>query len=202
MGVDGLKETIAGVVLAANYVVNRLEGALPVLYREPGGFMGCECILDTGVLKESGVSADDVARRLIDYGFHASTMSFLVLGALITEPTESGGKDELDRLRRAAEAIVSGARDVGEGEWPAKDNPSANAPYTTECITADEWSRLYSRESVTYPGALAARKGDDDARHVRHLVEAKYWPPVRRTDRPWGDQNFGCTCPSIEAFED
>ncbi|MFC2608937.1 MAG: aminomethyl-transferring glycine dehydrogenase subunit GcvPB, partial [Peptidiphaga gingivicola] len=202
MGADGLKEATASAVLAANYVANRLEGALPVLYRGPGGFVGHECILDTRVLKEFGVSVDDVAKRLIDYGFHAPTMSFPVPGTLMVEPTESEGKGELDRFCRAVEAIVSEARDVGEGRWPAEDNPLANAPHTAECIAADEWSHPYSRELAAYPGALAARKGGDDARRVRRLVETKYWPPVRRIDGPWGDRNFSCTCPPVEAFED
>ena len=202
MGADGLKEATASAVLAANYVANRLEGALPVLYRGPGGFVGHECILDTRVLKEFGVSVDDVAKRLIDYGFHAPTMSFPVPGTLMVEPTESEGKGELDRFCRAVEAIVSEARDVGEGRWPADDSPLSNAPHTAECIATDEWSHPYSRELAAYPGALAARNGGDDARRVRRLVETKYWPPVRRIDGPWGDRNFSCTCPPVEAFEE
>lgn len=202
MGAEGLKEATASAVLAANYMANRLEGVLPVLYRGPGGFVGHECILDTRILKEYGISVDDVAKRLIDYGFHAPTMSFPVPGTLMVEPTESEDKAELDRFCRAIEAIVCEARAVGEGRWPANDNPLVNSPHTAECLAVGKWDHSYSRELAVYPGAVSAREQGEDARSVRRLVETKYWPPVRRIDGPWGDRNFTCTCPPVEAFED
>ena len=120
----------------------------------------------------------------------------------MVEPTESEDKAELDRFCRAIEAIVCEARAVGEGRWPANDNPLVNSPHTAECLAVGEWDHPYSRELAVYPGAVSAREQGEDARSVRRLVETKYWPPVRRIDGPWGDRNFTCTCPPVEAFED
>ena len=127
-----------------------------------------------------------MAKRLIDYGFHAPTMSFPVAGTLMVEPTESEDLAELDRFVDAMIAIKAEAIAVGAGEWPADDNPLVNAPHTAESIVAEEWTHPYSRETAVYP--------------VHSLVRTKYWPPVRRIDNAWGDRNLVCACPPIEAF--
>ncbi|MDO4888767.1 MAG: aminomethyl-transferring glycine dehydrogenase [Actinomycetaceae bacterium] len=201
LGLEGLKAATAGAILAANYVADRLEPTIPVLYRGPGNHVGHECILDTRVLKEYGISVDDVAKRLIDYGFHAPTMSFPVAGTLMVEPTESEDLGEVERFCQAIESIVAEAKAVGEGVWPADDNPLVNAPHTAECLIADDWQHPYSREQAAYPGAAAARRAGADPRLVRRLIDSKYWSPVRRIDGPWGDRNFVCTCPPLDAYD-
>jgi len=187
MGADGLRAATAAAVLAANYVAVRLREHFPVLYTGESGLVAHECILDLRPLRErTGVTVDDVAKRLIDYGFHAPTMSFPVAGTLMVEPTESEDLAELDRFVDAMIAIKGEAERVAAGEWPADDNPLANAPHTAESIAAAEWPHPYSRETAVYP--------------VRSLVRAKYWPPVRRIDNAYGDRNLVCACPPPEAF--
>ena len=188
MGLDGLTRATGAAVLAANYVAARLRDHYPVLYAGEGGLVAHECILDVRTLSaETGVSVDDIAKRLVDYGFHAPTMSFPVAGTLMVEPTESEDQGELDRFVDAMIAIEQEARRVGDGEWPADDNPLAGAPHTAESVIAGEWGHPYSRELAVYPaGAAQAR--------------AKYWPPVRRIDQAWGDRNLFCSCPPPEAF--
>lgn len=201
MGRDGLWRATASAVLAANYVAARMEGTVPVLYRGPGGFVGHECILDMRQLRtHCGITVDDVAKRLIDYGFHAPTMSFPVTGTLMVEPTESEDKDELDRFCDAMIAIVREAERVGAGEWPADDNPLKNAPHTAESLLSEPWNHPYSRQEAAYPGAAAAKHNGRDPEYVRALVDGKYWPPVGRIDGPWGDRHLICTCPPPEAF--
>ncbi|KZE92538.1 putative glycine dehydrogenase (decarboxylating) [Agromyces sp. NDB4Y10] len=187
MGAEGLKQATATAVLAANYVATRLRDHFPVLYTGENGLVAHECILDLRPLTaETGVTVDDVAKRLIDYGFHAPTMSFPVAGTLMVEPTESEDLAELDRFIEAMIQIKAEADAVGRGEWPADDNPLRNAPHTAESVIAGEWTHPYTREQAVYP--------------VHSLVRNKYWAPVRRIDQAYGDRNLVCACPPIEAF--
>jgi glycine dehydrogenase len=187
MGADGLKRATAAAVLAANYVAARLREHYPVLYTGDHGLVAHECILDLRPLTAAtGVTVDDVAKRLVDYGFHAPTMSFPVAGTLMVEPTESEDLAELERFIEAMIRIKEEADAVAAGEWPADDNPLRNAPHTAESVIAGEWAHPYSRERAVYP--------------VRSLVRGKYWPPVRRIDQAYGDRNLVCACPPIEAF--
>ncbi|RLP98415.1 aminomethyl-transferring glycine dehydrogenase [Micromonospora sp. CV4] len=189
MGAAGLTRATGVAVLAANYVAARLRGHFPVLYAGNKGLVAHECILDLRPLtKATGVSVDDVAKRLIDYGFHAPTMSFPVAGTLMVEPTESEDLAELDRFCDAMIAIRAEIEQVASGQWPAGDNPLANAPHTAAMVSGDEWPHAYPRSVGAYPA------GVDRA--------GKYWPPVRRIDGAYGDRNLVCSCPSPEAFED
>ncbi|MGW5673189.1 glycine dehydrogenase (aminomethyl-transferring), partial [Micromonospora sp. NPDC003776] len=188
MGASGLARATGVAVLAANYVAARLRHHFPVLYAGNKGLVAHECILDLRPLtKATGVSVDDVAKRLIDYGFHAPTMSFPVAGTLMVEPTESEDLAELDRFCDAMIAIRAEIDKVGSGEWPAGDNPLANAPHTAAMVSGDEWPHAYPRSVGAYPA------GVDRA--------GKYWPPVRRIDGAYGDRNLVCSCPAPEAFE-
>lgn len=187
MGPDGLTRATGAAVLAANYVAVRLRDHFPVLYAGKNGLVAHECILDLRPLREAtGVTVDDVAKRLIDYGFHAPTMSFPVAGTLMVEPTESEDLGEIDRFIDAMIAIKAEADAVGSGEWDAADNPLVNAPHTAESVIAGEWSHPYPRELAVYPAP--------------GQIHAKYWPPVRRIDQAYGDRNLVCACPPIEAF--
>jgi len=188
MGSEGLKEATGAAVLAANYVAARLRDHFPVLYAGDNGLVAHECILDLRPLKEStGISNDDVAKRLVDYGFHAPTMSFPVVGTLMVEPTESEDLAEIDRFIDAMIAIKAEADALAAGSWSAEDNPLHNAPHTAESVIVGEWEHPYSRETAVYP--------------LRSLISGKYWPPVRRIDQAWGDRNLFCNCPPPEAFE-
>jgi glycine dehydrogenase len=187
MGAQGLTDATGAAVLAANYIAVRLRDHFPVLYAGDNGLVAHECILDVRPLTEAtGVTVDDVAKRLIDYGFHAPTMSFPVPGTLMVEPTESEDLGELDRFVTAMVSIKSEADSVGAGDWPGDDNPLRNAPHTAETVIVGEWTHPYSREQAVYP--------------VPSLVRNKYWPPVRRIDQAWGDRNLFCACPPPEAF--
>ncbi|HEU4421669.1 MAG TPA: glycine dehydrogenase (aminomethyl-transferring), partial [Pilimelia sp.] len=191
MGPDGLRRATAVAVLAANYVSARLREHYPVLYAGNKGLVAHECILDLRpITKATGVSVDDVAKRLIDYGFHAPTMSFPVAGTLMVEPTESEDLAELDRFCEAMIAIRGEIDRVAAGEWPAGDNPLANAPHTAAMVTADEWSHPYPRSVAAYPAGVASAGAGP----------GKYWPPVRRIDGAYGDRNLVCACPPPEAF--
>ncbi|WP_018501187.1 aminomethyl-transferring glycine dehydrogenase [Parafrankia discariae] len=188
MGAAGLREATSVAVLNANYIARRLAPHYPVLYTGRNGLVAHECILDLRPLtKETGVTVDDVAKRLIDYGFHAPTMSFPVAGTLMVEPTESEDLGEIDRFCDAMIAIRAEAAKVGAGEWPREDNPLRNAPHTAEMVTGDEWAHPYPRSVAAYP--------------VASLRAAKYWPPVRRIDGAYGDRNLVCTCPPVEEFD-
>ncbi len=181
MGPDGLARATGVAVLAANYVAARLREHYPVLYAGNKGLVAHECILDLrAISKASGVSVDDVAKRLIDYGFHAPTMSFPVAGTLMVEPTESEDLGELDRFCEAMIAIRGEIDAVAAGVWPAGDNPLVNAPHTAAMVSADEWDHAYSRSVAAYPGGVDAA--------------AKYWSPVRRIDGAFGDRNLVCVC--------
>jgi glycine dehydrogenase len=187
MGSDGLREATGAAVLAANYIAARLRQHYPVLYSGDNGLVAHECILDLRPLKEAtGISNDDVAKRLIDYGFHAPTLSFPVAGTLMVEPTESEDLVEIDRFIDAMIAIKAEADGVAAGEWPAEDNPLVNAPHTAQSVIVGEWEHAYSREKAVYP--------------LKSLIRSKYWPPVRRIDQAWGDRNLFCACPPPEAF--
>src|SRR5215207_6252400 len=187
MGSEGLTQATATAVLAANYVAVRLRDHFPVLYTGDNGLVAHECILDLRPLTAAtGVTVDDVAKRLVDYGFHAPTMSFPVAGTLMVEPTESEDLAELDRFVEAMILIRAEADAVARGEWPADDNPLRNAPHTAESVIAGEWTHPYTREQAVYP--------------VHSLVRNKYWAPVRRIDQAYGDRNLVCACPPVEAF--
>ncbi len=185
MGAAGLTRATAVAVLSANYVAERLREHFPVLYRGHGGLVAHECILDLRALtKTSGVTVEDVAKRLVDYGFHAPTMSFPVAGTLMVEPTESEDLAELDRFCEAMIAIRAEIEQVGSGEWSVEASPLRGAPHTAGVLAGD-WDRAYSREQGAFPAGV-----DPD----------KYWPPVARVDQAYGDRNLVCTCPSPEAF--
>ncbi|SNQ50262.1 glycine decarboxylase, PLP-dependent, subunit (protein P) of glycine cleavage complex [Frankia canadensis] len=187
MGADGLRRATSVAVLNANYIAARLRPHYPVLYAGSGGLVAHECILDLrGLTRSTGVTVDDVAKRLIDYGFHAPTMSFPVPGTLMVEPTESEDLAEINRFCDAMIAIRAEADKVGDGVWPRTDNPLRNAPHTAQMVTADEWPHPYPRSIAAYP--------------VAALRAAKYWPPVRRIDGAYGDRNLVCTCPPVESF--
>jgi glycine dehydrogenase len=189
MGADGLAAATRAAILAANYVAARLRPHYPVLYTGQGGLVAHECIVDLrAITRATGVSVDDVAKRLIDYGFHAPTMSFPVAGTLMIEPTESESLAELDRFVSAIISIKAEIDRVAAGEWSPDDNPLRNAPHTAAMLTADKWDRPYERELGGYPGATAPT--------------AKYWAPVRRIDGAYGDRNLVCACPPIAAYED
>jgi glycine dehydrogenase len=185
MGAEGLTRATAVAVLSANYVAHRLREHFPVLYKGHNDLVAHECILDLRPMtKATGVTVDDVAKRLIDYGFHAPTMSFPVAGTLMVEPTESEDLAELDRFCDAMIAIKAEAERVSAGDWSIEDSPLRGAPHTAAAVTG-EWARGYSREEAVFP------TGPDPD---------KYWPPVARIDQAYGDRNLVCTCPSPEAF--
>jgi glycine dehydrogenase len=185
MGGEGLTQATKFAILNANYMAKRLEGAFPILYKGPGGRVAHECIIDTRPLGEFGVSVDDIAKRLIDCGFHAPTMSFPVAGTLMIEPTESEPKAELDRFCDAMLAIRQEAQDVADGKFPQDNNPLCNAPHTMRDLVGD-WDRPYSREQGCFPPG--SFKVD------------KYWSPVNRVDNAYGDRNLICSCPPMDEY--
>jgi glycine dehydrogenase len=187
MGPAGLTLATKIAVLSANYIAARLGEHFPVLYTGTNGLVAHECIVELRPLtKATGITAEDVAKRLIDYGFHAPTMSFPVAGTLMIEPTESEDLAELDRFCDAMIAIRGEIDKVAAGDWPAEDNPLRNAPHTASTLVS-EWTHQYSRETAVFP--VASARAD------------KYWPPVRRIDGAYGDRHLVCTCPDPSAFE-
>jgi glycine dehydrogenase len=187
MGADGLRQATAVAILNANYVAKRLAPHFPVLYSDANGFVAHECIIDVRPIKDlTGISNVDVAKRLMDYGFHAPTVSFPVAGTLMIEPTESEDKDELDRFCEAMIAIREEIRAVETGVWPKDDNPLVHAPHTAQALLAEQWTHAYSREQAAYP--------------LPSIRQNKYWPPVGRADEVHGDRNVMCTCPPLEAY--
>ncbi|GAA2973786.1 aminomethyl-transferring glycine dehydrogenase [Streptomyces enissocaesilis] len=187
MGGEGLKRATQVAVLAANYIAKRLEPHYPVLYTGPNGLVAHEAIVDLRPLsKATGVSVDDIAKRLIDYGFHAPTMSFPVAGTLMIEPTESEDLAEIDRFCDTMIAIRGEIEKVASGEWPADDNPLRNAPHTAAAL-GGAWEHAYSREAAVFPAGVSASD--------------KYWPPVRRIDGAFGDRNLVCSCPPLDAYD-
>ena len=182
MGAEGLKQATQVAILNANYVAHRLDPHYPVLYKGEHGFVAHECIIDLRGLKAtSGVECEDVAKRLMDYGFHAPTMSFPVPGTLMIEPTESESRAELDRFCDALIAIREEIHTIERGEMPRDDNPLKNAPHTMDVLVVAEWKHAYSREEAVFPAAWTR--------------ESKFWPTVGRVDNAWGDRNLICTCP-------
>jgi glycine dehydrogenase len=189
MGGDGLRRATEAAILAANYVSHRLRSHYPTLYTGAKGRVAHECILDLRPLKEtSGVTAEDVAKRLIDYGFHAPTLSFPVPGTLMVEPTESETLDELDRFIDAMIAIRGEIRRIEAGKWPQDDNPLKHAPHTAAAVAVTAWNRPYSRETAAFP--------------VPGIERRKYWPPVGRVDNVHGDRNLFCSCVPVSAWAD
>jgi len=186
MGGPGLTRATEVAVLSANYLARRLAPYYPVLYTGRGGLVAHECIVDLRpITRATGVTVDDVAKRLIDYGFHAPTMSFPVAGTLMIEPTESEPRAELDRFCTAMIAIRREIDKVGSGEYDRADNPLANAPHTAAMV-AGKWGHPYTREEAAYP--------------LPELRQAKYWPPVRRIDGAYGDRHLVCSCPPVESY--
>ncbi|ELR8744157.1 aminomethyl-transferring glycine dehydrogenase [Vibrio vulnificus] len=189
MGADGLTEATKVAILNANYVMERLRPHYPVLYRGTNGRVAHECIIDIRPLKEeTGISEEDIAKRLMDYGFHAPTMSFPVAGTLMVEPTESEDLEELDRFCDAMIAIREEMTKVKNGEWPLENNPLVNAPHTQVDLMQEQWDRPYPREIACFPSAATKR--------------SKYWPTVNRVDNVYGDRNLVCSCPGIENYEE
>ena len=192
MGPEGLRHATEAAVLAANYMASRLAQSYEILYTGENGLVAHECIVDLRPMTaRTGVTVDDVTKRLIDYGFHAPTMSFPVAGTLMIEPTESEDLEEIDRFVDAMLMIAAEAEKVAAGQWPAEDNPLVGAPHSAASIAADHWPHPYSREVAVYPGTLS---GDDDATDshtsTAMRIQAKYWPPVRRIDQAYGDRNL------------
>jgi glycine dehydrogenase len=187
MGSGGLTKATQVAILNANYVARRLAPRFPVLFTGRDGLVAHECIIDVRGAKETaGVTVEDIAKRLMDYGFHAPTMSWPVAGTLMVEPTESESKDELDRFCDAMIAIADEIDRIESGEWGPDDNPLRNAPHTFEVVAAADWPHAYSRERAAFP--------------VAGLRDEKYWPPVGRIDNPYGDRNLVCTCPPLDAY--
>ncbi len=187
MGSAGLRAASLTAIASANYIARRLDEYYPVLYTGENGMVAHECILDLrGITKATGVTVEDVAKRLMDYGFHAPTMSFPVAGTLMVEPTESESLAEVDAFCEAMIAIRGEIDRVGAGEWPVDDNPLRGAPHTAECLVVDEWKHPYPRELAGYP------LGRD--------FRPKVWPPVRRIDGAYGDRNLVCSCPPVQEF--
>jgi len=188
MGGEGLRAATESAILAANYVAKRLASHYPVLYSGPGGLVAHECILDLRPLKATtGIEAEDVAKRLIDYGFHAPTMSFPVPGTLMVEPTESESKYELDRFIDAMIAIRGEIRAIEEGDLDRADNPLKRAPHTAASVADDAWAHKYSRSLAAYPPGVNR--------------QSKYWPPVARVDNVYGDRNLFCSCIPVTDIE-
>lgn len=189
MGAEGLTQATKVAILNANYVMERLRPHYPVLYRGSNGRVAHECIIDIRPLKEeTGISEEDIAKRLMDYGFHAPTMSFPVAGTLMVEPTESEDLEELNRFCEAMIAIREEMNKVKNGEWPLDNNPLVHAPHTQADLANAEWDRPYSRELACFPSQAAK--------------QSKYWPTVNRVDNVYGDRNLICSCPSIDNYED
>lgn len=187
MGARGLRDATEVAILSANYVANRLAPHYPILYTNKAGRVAHECILDLRPIKDStGISGEDVAKRLMDYGFHAPTMSFPVAGTLMVEPTESEGLAELDRFIDAMISIRAEIECVATGQCDANDNVLKNAPHTAHMLMADQWHHDYSRQQAGFP--------------LPSLLQNKYWPPVARVDNAWGDRNLVCACPPVSEY--
>jgi glycine dehydrogenase len=186
LGSDGVSEATKYAILNANYVKARLEPYYPVLYAGANGRVAHELIFDLRDFKAAGIDEMDVAKRLMDYGFHAPTVSFPVAGTLMVEPTESEDKAEMDRYCDAMIQIRKEIEDVVSGRADARDNVLKNAPHTAEAVAATEWTHPYSREQAAFP--------------LPFVKARKYWPPVGRIDNPYGDRNLFCSCPPVESF--
>jgi glycine dehydrogenase len=189
MGREGILKATQAALLNANYLSRRLDDHYPTLYTGRNGLVAHECILDVRPLeKASGVSAEDIAKRLIDFGFHAPTLSFPVAGTLMVEPTESESLHELDRFIDAMIQIREEIRAIEDGRLDREDNPLKHAPHTAAAVSASEWTHAYPRELAAYPPAS--------------LKQVKYWPPVARVDNVYGDKHVFCSCVPIDAFKE
>jgi len=189
MGDRGLKDATYTAILNANYIAKRLENDYPILFTGVNGTVAHECIIDIRPLKEeSGISEEDIAKRLMDFGFHAPTMSFPVAGTLMIEPTESENQEEIDRFCDSMIQIRNEMKKVQAGEWPLDDNPLVNAPHTADCLLDADWQHAYTRKEAAYP--------------LPWIKNRKYWPPVGRVDNVYGDRNLICECPPIDSYED
>lgn len=187
MGSEGLKSATEVAILNANYIAKRLQGCFPILYTGKQGLVAHECIIDLRPLAEkSGITVEDVAKRLMDYGFHSPTMSWPVAGTLMIEPTESESKAELDRFCEAMISIYQEIEEVMSGRADRDDNVLKHAPHPATAVVADEWSHSYSREKAAYP--------------LPYLRQHKFWPSVGRIDNVHGDRNLVCTCDSVESY--
>src|SRR5690606_7775808 len=188
MGPDGLRKATEVAILNANYIAHRLKDHYPVLYRGRNDTVAHECIIDPRPLKAAtGVDATDIAKRLMDYGFHAPTVSFPVAGTLMIEPTESESKEELDRFCDALISIRQEIREIEEGKFDKANNPIKNAPHTAQVVMSDEWDRPYSRERAAYPAPWTRIH--------------KFWPAVGLVESAAGDRNLICACPPVEEYE-
>ena len=188
MGAEGLKKASQVAILNANYISKKLNKYFPVLYTGKNGKVAHECIIDIRPIKaETGITEEDIAKRLIDFGFHAPTMSWPVLGTIMIEPTESESLFELDRFCDTLIKIKEEINKVKSGDFDKLDNPLKNAPHTHVELTANEWKHKYDRETAAYPSAI--------------LKTSKYWPPVARVDNVYGDKNLICSCPSMEEYK-
>jgi glycine dehydrogenase len=189
MGTKGLTQATELAILNANYIMEKLSPHYPVLFRGDKGRVAHECIIDLRPLKESsGISEEDVAKRLMDFGFHAPTMSFPVAGTLMIEPTESESLEELDKFIDAMITIRQEIAKVEDGSWSLADNPLVNAPHTLSDLTEAQWPRAYSRMTACYPSSTPDK--------------AKFWPTTNRIDNVYGDRNLICGCPSIDNYSD
>ncbi len=185
---EGQRRATEVAILAANYIAVRLNPHFPVLFTNWSGRVAHECIIDPRILEHAwGVTVEDIAKRLIDYGFHAPTMSFPVPGTLMIEPTESESKAELDRFCDAMIAIRGEIRDIEEGRFKVKDSPLRHAPHTVHDLVAEAWTRPYSRAEGVFPADTSALD--------------KYWAPVGRIDNAYGDRNLFCTCPPVDSYK-
>ena len=189
MGAEGLKKASQVSILNANYIAEKLSSDFKVLYTGKNGNVAHECIIDIRPIKaKSGISEEDLAKRLIDYGYHSPTMSWPVAGTIMIEPTESENLEEMDRFCNAFISIKKEIDKVEQGEFDKIDNPLKNAPHTYEELTADVWSHKYTREQAAFP--------------LKYLKENKFWPPVSRVDNVYGDRNLVCSCPSLDSYKD
>jgi glycine dehydrogenase len=188
MGAAGLKRASEVAILNANYIAKRLDSYFPVLFKGKRGLVAHECIIDLRQWKSAGVEVEDVAKRLMDYGFHAPTVSFPVPGTMMIEPTESESKEELDRFCEAMISIHAEIEAIAHGKIDKKDNPLKNAPHTTRQIASEKWDHPYSREEAAFPAPWTR--------------EHKFWPAVARIDNVYGDRNLFCSCPPIGNFSE
>jgi glycine dehydrogenase len=186
MGGEGLTQATRIAILNANYLAKRLGNHYPILYTGRNGLVAHEFIVDMRAFRNAGVTVDDVAKRLMDWGFHAPTMSFPVAATMMVEPTESEPRAELDRFCEALIAIRDEVREVESGRVAAEQSPLRHAPHTAEAVVADGWEHPYSRERAAFPAPW--------------LRQHKFWPPVGRIDNVWGDRNLACTCEAVEAY--
>jgi glycine dehydrogenase len=187
MGAEGLKRASEVAILNANYIGKRLDSYFPVLFKGKHGLVAHECIIDLRQWKSAGIEVEDVAKRLMDYGFHAPTISFPVTGTMMIEPTESEPKHELDRFCDAMISIHAEVTAIANGNQDRQNNLLKNAPHTARQIASDKWDRPYSREQAAFPAPWTR--------------EHKFWPAVARIDNVYGDRNLFCSCPSVEGFE-